>query len=104
MERGKNYMNKIEHLLTCLAEECAEVQQAVAKALRFGLDDGYPCKTTTNAEDIAYEYKDLVAVMEMLELEIEGISKLANSEVDKRIKKEKVIHYMEYAKKRGTLI
>lgn len=27
-------MNKTEHLLTCLAEECAEVGQAAAKALR----------------------------------------------------------------------
>lgn len=31
-------MNKAEHLLTCLAEECAEIQQAVSKALRFGVE------------------------------------------------------------------
>jgi len=31
-----------EHLLVCLAEECAEVGQAVGKALRFGLKDSPP--------------------------------------------------------------
>ncbi len=34
-------MNKTEYLLVCLAEECAEIQQAVDKALRFGLDVGF---------------------------------------------------------------
>lgn len=31
-------MNRSEHLLSCLAEECAEVAQRVSKALRF--DEG----------------------------------------------------------------
>ena len=35
-------MNKQEYLLTCLSEECAEIQQAVSKALRFGLDNYNP--------------------------------------------------------------
>ena len=34
-------MNREEHLLTILSEECAEVIKDVSKALRFGLDD-YP--------------------------------------------------------------
>ena len=48
-------MNRTEHLLACLAEECAEVAQAVGKALRFGLDDGYPGTDRKNADDIAKE-------------------------------------------------
>ena len=60
-------MNKTEHLLACLAEECAEVQHAVAKALRFGLDDGYLGAASTNAQDIAREFADVLAVVEMLE-------------------------------------
>ena len=56
-------MNKTEHLLACLAEECAEVQHAVAKALRFGLDDGYPGAASTNAQDIAREFADVLAFM-----------------------------------------
>jgi len=48
-------MNKTEYLLVCLAEECAEIQQAVDKALRFGLDVGFPGGKTTNAQDISRE-------------------------------------------------
>jgi hypothetical protein len=47
-------MNRTEHLLVCLAEECGEVIQSVGKALRFGLDHGYSDRTTTNAQDIAH--------------------------------------------------
>ena len=95
-------MNISEHLLTCLIEECSEIQQAASKALRFGLDDGHPEKTTTNAEDIAKECVDLVAVIEMLEEAgiIDRIRTLQGIEH----KKAKVRHYMGYAKRRGTLV
>ena len=97
-------MNKTEHLLTCLMEECAEIQKAAAKALRFGLDDYAPNSDSTNAEDIAAEIIDLVAVVEMLREEniipsiTDNDSKIA---IDK--KKEKVKKYMDYAIERGTL-
>lgn len=92
-------MNRIEHLLTCLAEECAEVQQAVAKALRFGLDDGY-VPGRTNAGDIMKELDDLIGVAEMLR--DEGVlQNFTCAEVD--AKKERVLYWMKYAEKRGTL-
>lgn len=94
-------MNKIEHLLTCLAEECAEIQQAISKALRFGLDDGHPEKTTTNAQDIAKECVDIIAIIEMLE--DEGILKKIGTIQAINQKKIQVLHYMKYAKERGTL-
>ena len=31
-------MTKQEYLLTVAMEECAEIQQAISKALRFGMD------------------------------------------------------------------
>ena len=31
-------MSEVEHLLVCLSEECAEIQKAVSKTLRFGED------------------------------------------------------------------
>lgn len=95
-------MNSVEHLLTCLSEECSEIQQAVAKALRFGLGDGSPITETTNAYDIAKECVDFLAVLEMLE-STGVLKKLSTQElIDK--KKLKVLSYMEYARERGTLI
>ena len=95
-------MNRTEHLLTCLAEECAEVQQAIAKAQRFGLDDGYPGTDRTNKGDLESELTDLFAVLEMLE--DDGILKCDESrrkEIDR--KKAKVCEFMRYAEQRGTL-
>lgn len=94
-------MNRTEHLLTCLAEECAEVQQAVAKALRFGLDDGYPGAATTNAQDIAREFADLLAVIEMLE-DAKAIARSTDTHAIER-KKSRVTAYMIYAEERGAL-
>ncbi len=92
-------MNDTEHLLVCLAEECAEIQQAVAKALRFGLEDNY--KNTTPAADIARECCDLIAVIELLE-EAGVIRKTGTiQEIEK--KKARVRYYMEYAREHGTL-
>ena len=96
-------MNRKEHLLTCLTEECSEVIKAVSKAQRFGLLDGYPDSGTTNEQDIQEEFAQAVAVMEMLEEEvfrkrdINRLMRVAN------IKKAKVNEWMEYAKAQGTL-
>ena len=95
-------MNLTEHLLTCLAEECAEVQQAVSKALRFGANDGYPGCQTTNAQDIEREVVDVIAVVEMLE-EVGVITLSKNKEARIIQKKLRVVEFMEYAKARGTL-
>ena len=62
-------LNKTEHLLTCLMEECAEIQKAAAKALRFGLDDHAPNSDSNNSEDISTEIIDLLAIIEMLKEE-----------------------------------
>ena len=60
-------MTKNENLLVTLMEECAELQQAVSKALRFGMDGCRPGSPERNNEhDIMVEYYQLVAVMEML--------------------------------------
>ena len=93
-------MNRTEHLLVCLAEECAEVGQAAAKALRFGLDDGYPCTDRTNEGDLLNELNDLFAVVEMLH--DVGIWWRIDSEAV-AAKKAKIEKFMEYAEQRGTL-
>lgn len=93
-------MNKSEHLLACLAEECAEVGQAVGKALRFGLNDKAPSHVLTNAEYIANELGDVVALVEMLQ-ELGLIPALDGMHME--CKKERVKHFMEYAEQRGAL-
>jgi hypothetical protein len=98
-------MNKTEHLLTCLIEECAEIQKSAAKALRFGLDNNAPNSDSTNADDISTEIYDLIAVIEMLKEE--NIIPSINTKESKSLinmKKEKVKKYMNYAKERGTLL
>lgn len=96
-------MNVQEHLLTCLAEECAEVAQACSKALRFGLEDKGPNHTLTNAEYISKELTDIFAVIELLVEE--GGAALPNpyNQVEIDAKKERVRKFMQYAIERGTL-
>ena len=62
-------MNKNEYLLTCLAEECAEVAQRVSKALRFGVTEVQQGQPLNNAERIMGEINDLIAVVEILQTE-----------------------------------
>ena len=95
-------MNKTEHLLTCLIEECAEIQKVASKALRFGLDDHAPDSDSTNAEDIITEIYDLLAIIEMLKEE-KIIYDLPDTKELIKQKKDKVTKYMDYAKNRGTL-
>jgi NTP pyrophosphatase (non-canonical NTP hydrolase) len=59
-------VNRTEHLLTCLAEECAEVGQRVSKALRFGLAEVQPGQPSNNAERITEELGDLISVVGIL--------------------------------------
>ena len=94
-------MNKIEHLLTCLAEECAEVIQRVTKANRFGLAEIEPGQDFTNAQRIVQELYEVKAVVETLKAEgalASGLDAIAIMQ-----KKEKIRRYMEYAEQCGTL-
>lgn len=96
-------MNRKEHLLIILAEECSEVIKDITKSLRFGLDDYNPLdeNKVTNKENIVNELNDLIAVADMLKEE-RIIEPFINQEkIDK--KKQKVNHYLNYSKHKGTL-
>ena len=95
-------MNKKEHLLTCLIEEAAEIQQAATKALRFGLSDGYPESKTTNAQDISHEINDLIAVVDMCR-EHGIITQPAEAKAMYDRKRLRVEQYMDYARDTGAL-
>ena len=97
-------MNKQEYLLTCLSEECAEIQQAVSKALRFGLDNYNPNGLLTNEGAISLELNDLQAIKEMLIKE--GVLTEEGDEENKLLKqrkKDKVLHFMNISADCGTL-
>ena len=89
-------MNRNDHLLVILSEECAEVAKECCKALRFGLDDYSPESNVTNREKIRSELTDLFAVAELL-LDADIISEYIDSDgIEKKIKK--VEKYLEYSK------
>lgn len=95
-------MNRTEHLLTILSEECNETAQRVSKALRFGLNEVQLTQQLTNADRIVYEFNDIVAVMEILHKE--GLLKKVIDREAIEKKKQKVTEFLEYSKACGTLI
>ncbi len=92
-------MNRLEHLLIIFAEESAEIVQDVAKALRFGLDEGRDIDCT-NAQRIKKEFNQLLAVADMLTTE--GVDLRDDPEIQ-QAKKDKVEEYLKYSEKCGTL-
>lgn len=93
-------MNLPEYLLVKLAEECAEVQQRVTKALTFTLDEVQPGQEESNRERIAQELDDLLAVVEMLK----DAHVLRDKSLEAMFKKKlKVRKFMDYSRERGTL-
>ncbi len=76
-------MTKSENLLVTLTEECAEVQQAVSKVLRFGRSNYNPATPqVTNELEVLTEYYQLIAVMEML-IDSGVLKQLGDYEIEK---------------------
>lgn len=94
-------MNRTEHLLVKLTEECSEVIKDVSKALIFGLDDFEPNQDLKNSEKITNELADIIGVMEML-IEERVISPPKKEAIN--AKKVKVEKYIKYATDLGALV
>ena len=94
-------MNRVEYLLTKLAEECVEVAHRCHKAQCFGLDDIGEKQTATNVELINHELNDLFAIVEMLDNE-EFLNLKWNDEAIEK-KKDKVRKWMQYSIRNGCL-
>lgn len=93
-------MNRLEHLLTILGEECAEIAQAASKAKRFGLVDRKPGSDRTNEDQLRHELNDLFAVVGMLQDEGLNLVWLSGLQHQKRVKVER---YLQYSRQCGTL-
>lgn len=57
-------MNRLEELLIILSEECAEVQQAAIKCVRFGMDSEH--QGLINRYQLEREFGDLMAMFKLL--------------------------------------
>lgn len=106
-------MTKLEHILTIIAEECNEVAQRATKALRFGLLNIEEGQNLNNLARISKEYIDLVATLEMLDMEMEKYSEFGGRSLHlnlihnlygdtKQDKRDKIEKYLEISKKEGT--
>lgn len=96
-------MNRTDHLLWVVAEECAEVAQRASKAARFGLSEIQPGQELTNAQRIVQEYSDLQGVIRMLALEDKIDISVDITEPMTQAKIAKVEKFLEYSRQIGTL-
>ncbi len=94
-------MNRLEHLLTIVAEEGAEVAQRADKALRFGLYEVQPGQDQTNLERLLGEYHDLMASIGMV-LDDQRLPFHINPELLNE-KRRKVEKFLAYSRELGTL-
>lgn len=98
-------MKKNEYLALVALEECSEVQQALAKGMRFGFEDTHPERSSlTNGDEVLIEFYQLTAMIE--ELQQKGLLKeLSSSDIAdiKQRKLAKVDHYMAYSAGKGIL-
>lgn len=94
-------MNRIEHLLTILGEECAEVAVRCSKAKRFGLQEVQPQQPFTNAERIMIEVNDLYGILKMLNDEGILVAEPDPFAIARKI--EKVEKFLLYSQQCGTL-
>ena len=86
-------MNRKEHLLTILGEECSELHKETCKILRFGL-------TAKNGDNLQAEFNEILALVRMIA--DEGIV-LYKHEHLISAKIEKVEKYLLESKELGTL-
>ena len=75
-------------VMDILQEECAEVVQAVSKIRRFGMDNAKPGTEYTNREHLEEEIGDLLAMIDILQ--INNIVSWGNLHKAKRAKIEKL--------------
>lgn len=93
-------MNRGEHLLTILVEECAEVSQAATKAMRFGMHEQRDLPTS-NYDRLKAELNDIYALVEMIQCEFDIDLESDFLAISK--KQEKVEKYLLYSKECLTL-
>lgn len=100
-------MNKIQYLLTKIAEEASEISQIALKIQQFGLYEVCPDLDETNVERINKEFNDLLGVVELFNFEVYQITgrsdELKRDEYLIQHKKEKIGKYYNYSVELGQV-
>lgn len=97
-------MNRVEHLMTILAEECSEVAVRASKLKRFGADDVEPGQDLTATQRLRGEMIDLCAAYDLCVREIDALDcEDLTGEIAFEAKKKKIEEHLLYSKKKGTL-
>lgn len=102
--RGAAMVDRAQHLLVKLSEECAEVSQRALKQLQFGRDEIQKDQPYTNGARLMEEIWHLISVVELLRAAGEinneiydlGLHKI---ELDK--KRARIEKYYQYSKELG---
>ena len=93
-------MTKTELLLVCLMEECAEVQHAASKVLRFGPGNSVCGVGPSNKEQLEKELDDLAGVIYELR-EVMGLKPASSIEAMKKINR--LQYYMRISETLGNV-
>lgn len=92
-------MNRLQYLLTKLAEEASEISQIALKTQQFGLYEMCQGLNSTNEQRIHQEINDLLAIVDMLNKEYDfGFEP---DETSLKEKTAKVNKYWRYSKDLG---
>lgn len=99
-------MRQNENLFVTAMEECAELQQAISKLLRFGKNSFHPDDKNkeTNEHKLLKEYYQLTTVINML-IENGALSDLSNDEIKviAKTKQANVKHFQKLSEKLKTI-
>ena len=98
-------MNRLQYLLTKLAEEASEVAQMALKTQQFGLHEVKPGQDLTNQQRLEQEIIDFYAISRMLQDEFGLFSSHARNDlyVLELEKMELVNKYYAYSKSLGMV-
>jgi len=89
-------------LLLKLSEEGSEISQIADKTMQFGLHEKCPGQPYTNAERCHQEINDLMAIIEMLNIEFNF--NFEPNRLQILAKKKKVNKYAEYSAELGMVV
>lgn len=96
-------MNRKDHLLLLLMEECAEVQQACSKILRFGMEDSKTPIEPNNEEKLLNEIYDLLTVLDVIHEEVTSLVLDQELYEISHVKRKKIEKWIKYSKEKGKI-